>query len=179
VPPVHQLPGSILSRILVTPSGCWEWQGARHPLGYGYVRWEGKRWYAHRLVYTLTVGPIPHGLLVLHHCDNPPCCNPTDLYAGTQADNMRDMVERNRWGGSRSLPSGERHWSHRTPNRIVRGEAHGQAKITAADVRDIRASHDDGESLRSLARRYKLSRPQIKRIVTGQAWAHVKEDTVA
>lgn len=81
--------------------GCWEWQGTRNPVtGYGYVSWHGKQGYAHRLAYELTNGPIPDGLFVCHACDNRPCCNPSHLWLGTAADNIRDRDDkgRHRWG---------------------------------------------------------------------------------
>ena len=70
-----------------SPNECWEWRGSRYPTGYGRVR---PTQYAHRLAWGYTHGPIPAGLHVLHHCDNPPCCNPAHLWVGTPADNMRD-----------------------------------------------------------------------------------------
>jgi DNA-binding NarL/FixJ family response regulator len=33
---------------------------------------------------------------VRHACDNPACCNPLHLLAGTQTDNIADMMTRNR-----------------------------------------------------------------------------------
>jgi hypothetical protein len=33
---------------------------------------------------------------VNHHCDNPPCVNVEHLYEGTQIDNMRDKLARDR-----------------------------------------------------------------------------------
>jgi hypothetical protein len=30
-------------------------------------------------------------MVVMHKCDNPPCCNPEHLCIGTQAQNLRDM----------------------------------------------------------------------------------------
>jgi hypothetical protein len=79
------------------PNGCWEWTAARTAKGYGCFRF-GSRGSAraHRVAYELFVGPIPDGLLVCHHCDNPSCVNPDHLYVGTQKQNRQDAVLRNR-----------------------------------------------------------------------------------
>jgi hypothetical protein len=60
---------------------------------------------AHRIAWELVHGPIPAGLYILHHCDNPACCNAFDtahhLFLGTKTDNNRDMVAKGRansWG---------------------------------------------------------------------------------
>ncbi len=77
---------------------CWDWSGAKDSAGYGKFAFN-----AHRVAYTLVKGPIPSGLMILHECDNPSCCNPEHLRPGTAADNARDMVERNRTGGGRPM----------------------------------------------------------------------------
>jgi hypothetical protein len=75
---------------------CWEWLGARLRAGYGVKRHNGERWLVHRLSYTLTYGPVPDGLQVLHRCDNPGCFNPEHLEVGSQSKNMRDAYDRRR-----------------------------------------------------------------------------------
>lgn len=54
----------------------------------------------HRWRWEDAYGPIPSGLCVCHHCDNPPCCRLDHLFLGTTAENAADMVAKGRWGGS-------------------------------------------------------------------------------
>lgn len=82
------------------PDECWPWTSVRSRRGYGIFRMDHEREHftisAHRAAWAIANGRVPeHG--VLHHCDNPPCCNPAHLYDGTQKDNARDAIERGRW----------------------------------------------------------------------------------
>ena len=74
-------------------AGCWNWTGALTRGGYGSF-WGGPERRAHRMSWVLRHGPIPHGRLVLHRCNNRLCVNPEHLYLGDQYDNMRDMRDR-------------------------------------------------------------------------------------
>ena len=74
------------------PNGCLEWTGAADPRGYGRIYANGRHVQTHRLAWELAHGPIPEGLEVCHHCDNPPCCDTGKcLFLGTHAENMADM----------------------------------------------------------------------------------------
>ena len=75
---------------------CWLWTGAITGVGYGHIYADGRLAYTHRLAYELTYGPIPEGLFVCHHCDNPPCCRPEHLFLGTAQDNQSDMAAKGR-----------------------------------------------------------------------------------
>src|SRR4051812_22902913 len=65
---------------------CWEWHGARALNGYGTFWGDGVITMAHRFSWQLNVGPIPRGMWVLHHCDNPPCVRPDHLFLGDALD---------------------------------------------------------------------------------------------
>lgn len=69
------------------PKACWPW-----PYGsyiYGKVRIRGiKERQTHRVAYTLFIGAIPSGAMVLHKCNNKLCCNPDHLIVGTNSDNQ-------------------------------------------------------------------------------------------
>lgn len=73
---------------------CWPWTGSRNRYGYGRAKVQGVEMNASRAAYIAAHGPIADALLVRHDCDNPPCCNPRHLRAGSQLDNMADRRER-------------------------------------------------------------------------------------
>lgn len=79
---------ALLSRRLITESGCWEWTGARSR-GYGLLAVNYRRWKAHRLSWELFRGPIPDDLTIDHLCRNKACFNPDHLEPVTQAENLR------------------------------------------------------------------------------------------
>jgi len=138
-------------------SGCWLWN-RRTVLGYGRVMWDdGSVSQAHRAAYLMLKGPIPSGLLVRHTCDTKACVNPDHLILGTHSDNSRDAVSRGQ------IPSGEK-W-HLVNRNLPRGESHPGAKLTDAQVKEIRES-----SLSSyrLAKNYGVSATHIRRLRRGQ-----------
>lgn len=87
------------------PNGCLEWTKGKTKYGYGSIGVATKKTdKTHRVAWTLANGPIPDGLHVLHHCDNPPCCEtaPSEaypdghLFLGTNADNVADKMAKGR-----------------------------------------------------------------------------------
>jgi hypothetical protein len=92
----------VLANCRVSETGCWEWQGASNKSGYGRVRVNGRLQLPHRVVAAF-FGIIPEAadttnrrVCVLHECDNPRCCNPDHLKAGSMSQNMKDCVRRGR-----------------------------------------------------------------------------------
>lgn len=75
---------------------CWPWTGDKYAKGYGRFRLNGKMRLAHRISHLIFHGVLDDMFMVLHSCDNPPCCNPYHLRQGTHLDNTRDAMLRNR-----------------------------------------------------------------------------------
>lgn len=94
--PFTDLLQSLQQRVRRTEKGCWIWEGPRDDSGYGRTSYEGRAWSAHRLIYTLLVGPIPPRTVLRHACDNPGCVAPEHLTVGTQAENNNDAIQRGR-----------------------------------------------------------------------------------
>ena len=89
-----------LRMVKIVESGCHEWTSTLHRDGYGKFHYKGQQVQAHRVAYSLFVGEIPQGMMILHKCDNRKCVNPEHLYAGTAKQNMADKIARCRklWG---------------------------------------------------------------------------------
>jgi HNH endonuclease len=80
------------------PDDCWPWKAFTRG-GYGRFTVGGENLQAHRVAYTLAVGPIPDGLQIDHMCHRPEdcaggndcphrrCCNPAHLEPATSRDN--------------------------------------------------------------------------------------------
>lgn len=102
--------------------GCWPWTGAANDLGYGMIqkgrRSEGKI-RAHRWVFLQAHGYLP--LVVMHECDNPPCCNPLHLAGGDHLENAQEKVARRRHHeqAKERCPSG--HLYDESNTRLYRG----------------------------------------------------------
>jgi len=57
-----------------------------------------------------------------------------------------------------------------------RGESAGRARVTEADVREIRRLHRSGVSQPKLAARYGLSPSTVHAITSGKSWRHVTDE---
>ena len=127
---------------------CWLWKGAKGRDGYGWAHLTHRKMvYAHRLSWELANGSIPLGLLVCHDCDNPPCVNPAHLFLGTEADNQRDSI---------------------TKNRNAIGEKNGNHKLTETEVKEIK---QHGLTYERLALKFGVAEVTIWRIIRGRTWS--------
>jgi len=135
---------------------CWEWRGSSTSDGYGRMDYHGKKFLTHRLVYELTYGSIPDNLCVLHHCDNPKCCNPTHLFSGTVDDNIRDKIQKKRQSGAI-------------------GNKNSHCKINDLDVIQIKLLYASGKYYqRELAIQFGITQSTISAIIRGDLWKHLK-----
>lgn len=134
-------------------SECIEWTGCTTEHGYGQRGVNGKTRLAHRVAFEEHYGYLPP--VVRHKCDNPPCVNPDHLEPGTQADNVRDMIDR---------------------GRMAEGEGHSSSLLTEAQVREIlEAVRTKSATQVSLARRFGVSKQAVNHVVKGRSWKKTTE----
>lgn len=125
---------------------CHEWLGSTTKKGYGMIWVDNGMKLVHRVRYEMTYGPIDQGNVIRHKCDNPKCSNPEHLIIGTHAENMKDMVVR---------------------NRQATGIKNGRAKITPEIVKQIINSN---KSQTEIAKEFGISQSQVGRIKRGVHW---------
>lgn len=134
------------------PRQCWPWMGPivrpAYPYGSFKVKVDGQHCQvpAHRFLWLLEhpLDALPEA--VCHRCDNSLCMNPLHLFAGTQADNVRDCIAKKRYS---------------------RGEHHPTAKLTEEDVRYIRA---DARPHKEIAKAYGITVKYVGSIKQRRWW---------
>jgi hypothetical protein len=105
----------------------------------------------HKLVATAFLGPIPSGKEINHKDGNKANNTVANLEYVTQAENIR-------------------HRDEAGLHRILRGEKHGSARLTAAQVRAIRAAAAAGATVTELANAYQISKPHVACLVKRKLW---------
>lgn len=137
------------------PDECWEWKAGVNRTGYGRFKVASYITVtASRMALIGTKMEEPHGMLVLHHCDNPPCCNPNHLYFGTDADNSNDKISRGR---------------ARTADQS--GTNNGAAKINEDQLAVIVARLQEGWNNKQIAADLPVTHSMVSLIRLGKFWA--------
>lgn len=128
---------------------CWPWTGYINDDGYGVFVFRDRRYGAHELALSFTLGEkrLPH-LDTCHSCDTPACCNPHHLRFDTRQSNVDEMRERGRGA---------------TPGR----------KLTDAQVVELRERRAAGARQKDLAEHYGITDGQVSMIVRGIRWPNV------
>ena len=83
-------------------TGCLIFTGYTRSSGYGELGLGGNETvFAHRAAafFSGIIDSLDDPSLVCHHCDNPPCIEPSHLYKGSNATNRADALARKRWIG--------------------------------------------------------------------------------
>ncbi len=134
---------------------CWIWKGSISSDGYGRIVINHKIYRTHRLIYEMTIGKIPDGLLVCHSCDNPLCCNPEHLFLGTYKENTQDMISKGR-------------------KYLMNGELNNFSKLTEKEVIMIREIYSNGKYFqRELGEMFGVSKSAIYNIIHKITWKHI------
>jgi len=136
------------------PNDCWLWTAGKLR-GYGSFWMHRKNNASHQIAWILTNGSYDADLLVCHHCDNPPCCNPSHLFLGTSKDNMIDMTQKGRSGGSGI------------------GENNAFSKLTEKEVLEIRTMLSKGRTQADVAQIYNVHPSCIGNIHHHRTWKHL------
>ena len=141
----------------ITPASadtCWEWQSETQMVnGYGSFQFQGKRYYAHRISWELHNGqPIPDGYHVCHKCDNPRCANPHHLFIGTNLENIKDKIRK---------------------NRQTKGTDQHYAKLNAEMVTEMRKMSTQGNTYRSIANHFGVVISVAWEAINRVTWKHV------
>lgn len=132
---------------------CWLWQAGVDWDGYGLFKVKGVSNRSNRMAYAFAIGSIPADMKIIHSCDNPGCCNPRHLSVGTNLDNARDRITR---------------------DRQAKGTSINTCKLTEEQVLYIRQRYAEGDIRQiDLAREFGITQVNVSEIVLRRSWRHI------
>lgn len=136
-------------QIKSSKNDCWEY--ASHRAGpYRQNLVHGKMLLAHRYSYELHFGPIPDGVYVCHHCDNPKCVRPDHLFVGTPQDNQDDAIRK---------------------RRTSAGSKNSQARLSEDDIKQVFVMRRNGMLQKEIAVHFGTGSHYIGAILNGKVWS--------
>jgi hypothetical protein len=149
--------------------------------GYARINLSGpngrRHFFVHRLVALAFIGEPPEGHVINHIDHNPLNNRLSNIEYVTQRENIHKSIDAGRWDHvdrSRPRVSGDAHPLRRRPELVRRGEKSTSAKLTAEQVKEIRAKHANQHiGARRLAKEYGVSPSAIKFILARRNWAHL------
>lgn len=129
---------------------CWNWKEGTTIGGYGCFIYHGDNIRAHRMVYMLSKGDIPEGLLVLHLCNNPTCCNPNHLELGDDLKNSQYKYKCDRQNMT----------------------------LTKDQIKEIHKIHKEHSELTQwqIAEMFRITQGMISMIINGKSWHDIYEE---
>ena len=140
---------------------CTLWPYAENGVGYGVFRRNHTTHYVHILACERHHGLRPEGMEVCHAarsiCEGPACFNYRHLRWGTRAENSADRI---------------------ADGTTSRGMAHGGAKLTDDQIREIRAMHNGFRKrpyLSEIAAKFGVSKSTISVITRRERWTHIDD----
>jgi hypothetical protein len=126
---------------------CIIWPFGIRSNGYGSVRFDGRSRGAHQVAWVLAGrAPVERPREIRHRCGVRACVNPRHLVEGSRTENMGDA---------------------RAHGTLASGARHGRSKLTADEVREIRAS---AEPRRVLSARFGIHVEHVTRLRSGRSW---------
>lgn len=145
----------LAKRLVDSKTGCWLWTGPFTKDGYGTTSlFTGKDRVSalvHRVAaYVFKDFDIYSKTCVLHRCDNPPCFNPSHLFYGSQADNVRDCASKGRRNQRRPL------------------------KLNPDKVRAIRRLRTEGWEQPQIGKLFGITQATVSSIVLGKSWRDIQ-----
>jgi DNA-binding XRE family transcriptional regulator len=140
------------------PEKCWEWTGTKNNAGYPLFSYKGRMISALKILFEMYHNrSIPKGWIVTHTCRKVDCMNPEHVYITTRSELTTDLY-------AKGLLKPASQKGAKNPN----------AKLTEAQVREIREKKRQGITHMELAKEYGVTKTTISMIHNKKLWPHIQ-----
>lgn len=144
-------------KIIKINKNCWNYNQCMNQGGYYQTHFHYKTVLIHRMIYQLN-HPTENikNKVIRHVCDNTECVNYQHLVSGSNDDNMRDMVER---------------------ERQCKGSNMNTARLTEFEVEQILQEilSDKYKTVMEISKQLNINKNIIYGILKGQTWKHISK----